>query len=204
VPLLERLKFAAIAASNLDEFFMVRVAALRQAVDEGDTAPDLAGCTPTQQLSAIDGRAHAFVAELYRLMNDELLAALAAFGVRLLAVADLTDAQRGSVSAFFTTAVLPVLTPLAIDIDRPFPLLSSLSLNLAVRLEPEPGETKDRLGIVQIPTGVARLSRIAGDEGATDFLLLDDIIRAHLPLLFSDQRILEASVIRVGLEFLVF
>src|SRR5262249_12722804 len=123
VPLLERVKFAAIAASNLDEFFMVRVAGLQQAVGAGDTARGLAGCTPAQQLVAIDRRAHAFVAELYRLVTGVLLPALAVNGLRLLAFDDLTESQRGSVSAFFKTSILPVLTPLAIDIDRPFPLL---------------------------------------------------------------------------------
>jgi polyphosphate kinase len=197
VPLLERVKFAAIAASNLDEFFMVRVAGLQQAIDEGDTAPDLAGFTPAQQLAAVGERAHAFVADLYRLVGSELLPALASRRIRLLGVADLTDAQRASVGAYFRDAVLPVLTPLAIDVERPFPLLSSLSLNVAVLLDAVAGDTARRLAIVQLPAGLARLVRI-GDPDAAAFVLLEDIIREHLPYLFPGQAILEARVIRLA------
>jgi polyphosphate kinase len=197
VALLERVKFAAIAASNLDEFFMVRVAGLQQAVDEGDTACDLSGLTAAQQLAAVAERAHRFVGELYRLVGDDLLPALTAQRTRLLAFAELNEAQRVSMAAFFRDSVLPVLTPLAIDVERPFPLLLSLSLNLAVLLDAEPGETRHRLGIVQVPSGIGRLTRIPEPEGAA-FVLLEDIIRAHLPQLFPGQPILEASVIRLA------
>ncbi len=197
VPLLERVKFAAIAASNLDEFFMVRVAGLKQAVAEGDTAPDLAGLTPARQLAAIGERAHAFVSDLYRLATEELWPALARHQIRLLMFDELTEAQRVSLSAFFKDAVLPVLTPLAIDASRPFPLLSSLSLNLAILLNPAPDEADHRLGIVQVPSGLARLVQISAAEGVA-FVLLEEIIRAHLPQLFSGQSIVEVSVIRLA------
>jgi polyphosphate kinase len=197
VPLLERVKFAAIAASNLDEFFMVRVAGLRQAVAEGDTSPDLGGLTPARQLAAISERAHDFVAALYRLVTGELFPALSAHGIRLLSYADLTETQRASLGAFFTEAVLPVLTPLAIDASRPFPLLSSLSLNVAVLLDAEPGEADHRLAIVQVPVGLARLVQISTADGSA-FVLLEEIIRAHLTQLFPGQPILEASVIRLA------
>jgi polyphosphate kinase len=197
VPLLERVKFAAIAASNLDEFFMVRVAGLQQTIDDGDAASDLSGLTPVQQLAAVAERAHRFVTELYRLVGDELLPALAARRIRLLAFADLSEAQRVSVGAFFKDAVLPVLTPLAIDVERPFPLLLSLSLNVAVLLDAAPGQATHRLGIVQVPAGLARLTKIADPDGAA-FVLLEDIIRAHLSQLFPGQPILEASVIRLA------
>jgi polyphosphate kinase len=134
VPLLERVKFAAIAAANLDEFFMVRVAGLRQAVADDEAAPDPAGLTPTRQLAAIGDRAHAFVANLYALVTNQLQPALAAHRIRLLTSADLNDGQRAALGQFFAESVLPVLTPLAIDVSRPFPLLSSLSLNIAVVL----------------------------------------------------------------------
>ena len=107
IPLFERLKFAAIAASNLDEFFMVRVARLQQTIDEGDATPDLTGLTPTQQLAAVSQEAHQFVAALYRLVNDELLTALAAHQIRLATFADLDQAQRGSITSYFKESVLP-------------------------------------------------------------------------------------------------
>jgi polyphosphate kinase len=197
VPLLERLKFAAIAASNLDEFFMVRVAGLRQEAANGDTPADLSGLTPSRQLAAISERAHALVASLYRLVMEELRPALATAGIRLLDPPALSDAQRASLAAYFTDAVLPVLTPLAIDEERPFPLLASLSLNVAVLLDAAPGCPDHRLAIVQAPPGLGRLVQIAADEGVA-FVLLEDVIRMHLSRLFPGQPVLEASVIRLA------
>jgi polyphosphate kinase len=197
VPLLERVKFAAIAASNLDEFFMVRVAGLRQDVADEETSPDLAGLTPARQLETISERTHAFVSALYRLVSTELSSLLADHGIKVVAFADLTDAQRAPLSTFFQDAVLPVLTPLAIDVSRPFPLLSSLSLNVVVLLHPAPGDIDRRLAIVQVPSGLARLVRADAADRHT-FVLLEDIIRAHLPQLFPGQAILESSVIRLS------
>src|SRR5688500_9903429 len=197
VPLLERIRFAAIAASNLDEFFMVRVAGLKQAVAEGDTSPDLSGLTPERQLTAIAERAHDFVAELYRLTLHDLCPALAVRDIRLLAYADVSESQRASLSAHFEDAVLPVLTPLAIDTERPFPLLGSLSLNVAVLLDAAPEDEGHRLAIVQVPPGLNRLVRIAAASGVT-FVLLEDIVRGHLLRLFPGQPIFEAAVIRIA------
>jgi polyphosphate kinase len=196
-PLLERVKFAAIAASNLDEFFMVRVAGLRQAVDEDDTAPDLAGLSPAQQLEAVRARTRTLVARLYDVTTAELLPALASHGIRVMAMADLSEARRSALGSYFREAVLPVLTPLAIDVSRPFPMLSSLSLNLAVLLDAEPGESDRRLAIVQVPPGLTRLVQIPDPDGRT-FVLLEDIIRQHLPDVFPGQPILEAAVIRLA------
>ena len=195
VPLLERVKFVAIAASNLDEFFMVRVAGLEQALADGDTRVDTAGLTPAEQLAAVARRSHAFVAALYDLTTRELLPALAAHGIRIVPFEQLTD--RPAIGAFFRDAVLPVLTPLAIDRSRPFPLLASLSLNLAILLDPAPGEQEARLAIVQVPPGLIRLVPIPGADGHT-FALLEDIIAAHLPQLFPGQQIREAKVIRLA------
>ena len=196
-PLLERAKFAAITASNLDEFFMVRVAALVRSIEEGDTAPDLAGLTPAQQLTLIAERAHAQVAELYDLVLRELLPALASHGIRILPIAERDAAQQASLAAYFRDGVLPVLTPLAIDISRPFPLLSSLSLNVAVLLEPPPDETEHRLAIVQVPPGLPRLVPLTAPEGGFTFVLLDELIRAHLAQLFPGQTLVECTIIRL-------
>jgi polyphosphate kinase len=196
-PLLERLKFVAIVASNLDEFFMVRVAGLQHAVADGDEAPDLAGMTPSHQLTAVAARAHAMVDSLYRLTIDELVPALETAGVRMVAWEDLPRAQQAALGTFFRAQVLPVLTPLAIDMSRPFPLLSSLSLNLALRLDAAPGETERRLAIVQVPPGLTRLVQLA-ESGAFSFVLLEGIISAHLPSLFPGQPILESAVIRLA------
>jgi len=197
VPLLERVKFAAIASSNLDEFFMVRVAGLQQAVHEGESSPDPSGLTPLQQLTAVRERAQLFVSALYRLVNNELIPALRTRQICLLNHRDLDDGQRIALSEFFREAVLPVLTPLAIDVSRPFPLLSSLSLNVAVLLRPATGESDDRLGIVQVPPGLARLVRLAGTTAAA-FILLEQIIQANVSQLFPGQDILQSAVIRLA------
>ena len=196
-PLLERVKFAAITAANLDEFFMVRVAAVKRAVDEEDAESDPAGLAPQEELSAIRRRSRAFVESLYRLVNDTLLPALASSGISLVTVRELDDAKRAALGTFFREAVLPVLTPLAIDVSRPFPLLSSLSLNLALLLEPAAGESERRLAIVQVPAGLTRLVEVAGADGYT-FVLLEDVIRTHIAQLFPGQTILETTVIRLA------
>jgi polyphosphate kinase len=195
-PLLERVKFIAIAASNLDEFFMVRVAGLKQAVADGETSPDLAGLTPAQQLTAIGERAHAFVSALYQLAIQDVLPALAVHGIRIVPFNELPAARQVSLGGFFRDAVLPVLTPLAIDVSRPFPMLASLSLNLAVLLDAAPGEHERRLAIVQVPSGLPRLVPIS-EPGAFVFVLLEEVIRAHLAQLFPGQTILEAAFVRL-------
>jgi len=193
--LLERVKFASIVASNLDEFFMVRVAALHHAEADGHDAIDASGLTTRQQLLAVSQRAHAQVEALYDLVSTGLLPALERAGVRVLRWADLDKGRVAALGRFFRESVLPVLTPLAIDSSRPFPLLSSLSLNMALRLAPAAGEEEPRLAIVQVPSGLARLV----PAGPTNtFVLLEDIIAAHFSSLFPGQVILESAPIRLA------
>src|SRR2546428_11403892 len=122
-PLLERLKFAAIFSSNLDEFFEVRVAGLRQQVYAGLEPQDYGadGLDPAEQLAAIDKRSHELVAEQYRVLNEEVLSGLATGGIERVQFDQLTDSERTYVDHFFATSVYPVLTPLAIDPGHPFP-----------------------------------------------------------------------------------
>ena len=149
-PLLDRLKFATIAASNLDEFFMVRVAAVRHDKEDGEPGLDLAGFGAAEQFAAVTDRAHELVDALYDVLQSELLPALAAEQIQILPWKDLGLHQPG-LSAYFRDSVLPVLTPLAIDEARPFPLLASLSLNLALILERSEPDEPQRLAIVQVP-----------------------------------------------------
>jgi polyphosphate kinase len=194
-PLLERVKFVSIVASNLDEFFMVRVAAVRHAVSDEEDAPDLTGLTPRQQLTAVSDRAHALVDALYKLTTGEILPALATAGVRIRSWSELEPGRRVALGDYFRDAVLPILTPLAIDASRPFPLLSSLSLNLALQLDAAPGEDDRRLAMVQVPPGLTRLVSV-GEPGT--FVLLEEIISAHLSLLFPGQPILDVAAIRLA------
>jgi polyphosphate kinase len=195
-PLLERLKFATIVASNLDEFFMVRVAALGSAAEEGDVSPDLAGLSPAQQLQQISARAHEQVERLYAKLNAEILPALGERGIRILRLEGLEASQRSALTRYFRDEVLPVLTPLAIDSSRPFPMLSGLSLNLAVLLTPAEEGQPPRLAVVQVPGRLPRLVRPLGSDG-TPYVLLEDVIRGELGVLFPGQTVLESTVFRV-------
>jgi polyphosphate kinase len=196
-PPLERLKFACIVASNLDEFFMVRVAALKNALAEGDTAPDVAGLTPAQQLARISERAHAMVEQLYAALTGEILPPLAERGLRLVRPGDLEAPARAALSRFFKDEVLPALTPLAIDASRPFPMLASLSLNLAVLIGPAEGEDEPRLAVVQVPGRLPRLVRPPGTEGMVH-VLLEDVIWADLQSLFPGQEIRDVAAFRIA------
>jgi len=198
VPLLERVKFAAIVSSNLDEFFMVRIANLMRDADDGDTEPDLEGLTASQQLPLVRDRARAQMAALRELLEGQIRPALAAEGVRWLAWAEVPAQERARLAAFFRDTVLPVLTPLAIDVSRPFPLLASLSLNLALLLDaPDGSDAGHRLAIVQVPPGLGRLVRVT-DDAKTAFVLLEDLISAHLAQLFPGQKIREVVCIRIS------
>ena len=204
-PLLERVKFAAIAASNLDEFFMVRVAGRQQDVADGRMAPDPSGLSPARQLEAISERAHALSSAVYDLTRADLLPALARAGIRIVAWDQIDHGPRATLSAFFANELVPVLTPFAIDMSRPFPMLASLSLYVAVRLHPAPGDHEPRFAIVPVPVlpraesrgGQTRLVPVSGGAPCT-FVLLEELIRAHLSQLFPGQRILESAVLRIA------
>jgi len=196
-PLLERVKFVAIAVSNLDEFFMVRVAGLVHAVVDGDKTTDAAGLTPARQLEAVQIRAHEMIARIYELTNRDLLPALRTAGIRVLAWRELPLSTQQALSAYFRDEVLPVLTPLAIDMSRPFPLLTSLSLNLALRLPPSSSDSDPRIAIVQVPQGLTRLVPVAASDRC-EFILLEDIIKEHLSDLFPGQTIVESAPIRLA------
>ena len=197
VPLFERLKFASIVASNLDEFFMVRVAGLMRDVENERQEPDLAGLTPQQQLNQVREKARGQMNVLRTLVGERLLPQLATHDVRWLSWNGLPAGEQARLSAYFRDAVLPVLTPFAIDVSRPFPLLASLSLNLALLLEPTDTDGEPRLAVVQVPPGLPRLVRLSESSG-TSFVALDDIIREHLTHLFPGQAVREIACFRLS------
>src|SRR5262249_25811198 len=168
LPLYERLKFLTIVSSNLDEFFMVRVAGLKQQLTGGGVETGPHGMLPALQLAAIeqlagvDGRAHGMVAEQSRLWRGGLLPALAAVGVEILGADEMTSEQRAAARAHFATHVFPALTPLAVDPGHPFPHLRNKSLNIAVTLRKEGGRRRGgqremSLAVVQVPGRLGRL-----------------------------------------------
>lgn len=136
-PVLERCKFLGITASNLDEFFMVRVAGVREQVRSGYKEPDAAGLTPAEQLRLLSEKIHAFTEKQYNCLHRSLIPLLRQHDIFLLREEELDERQKEFVDTYFEDVLFPVLTPLAVDRSRPFPMLLNKSLNLAVRLERE-------------------------------------------------------------------
>jgi polyphosphate kinase len=197
-PLLERVKFLSIVASNLDEFFEVRVAGLKQQRESqsGNQGPD--GMAPPEILRALDTRARRLVDDQYACWRDDLRPALAARGIHLRAVADLDLADQQWVTEFYRSQVRPVLTPLGIDPSHPFPHLSNRTLNLIVELEIEKnGVPARREAIVQVPRLLPRLPRLPTSGASLEFVFLSDIIGHHLNDLFPGTRLIGFWHIRV-------
>ena len=209
LPILERLKFVSIASSNLDEFFMVRVASLKDMEDAGYTKKDLAGFTPSQQLEAIHESTRKLVDQQYSMFNRSLLPIMKEKGIRLIgAYEDLNEEQSAYVDRYFAEQVYPVLTPMAVDASRPFPLIRNKSLNIAAlirrkdhgsRLLKTKGK-KDELefATVQVPSGLPRLVAIPSekDERYT-FLLLEQVIEKNLDKLFLNYDVVCAYPYRI-------
>jgi len=194
VPLLERVKFVAIVAANLDEFFGVRVAGLHEqaASHVGTRSPD--GMTAAEQLESIRARVGVLTERHARAFGGKLRRRLARSGVGILRWRQLSDAQRESLTATFHERVFPVLTPLAVDPGHPFPYISNLSLNLAVLVADTAGGQR-RFARVKVPPLLPRF--LSPDDDARVFVPLEDVIAANLGPLFPGMRILEASSFRV-------
>lgn len=180
VPLLERVKFVAICSANLDEFFQVRVSALKNQVDAGITAPGPDGRPPARVLLEVGDLVADLVAEQERIVIGDLLPAMRAEGIELVSPASLDDRGKEEIAALFRDRLFPVLTPLAVDPAHPFPYISNLSLNLAVMVsDPEDGER--RFARVKVPSLLPRL--IALSDGVR-FVPLEEVIAAQLGDLF--------------------
>ena len=199
-PLLERAKFLAIFASNLDEFYMVRVAGLKRRDEMGLAVRSADGLSPREQLRQIGERSQAISEAAARVFLDEVRPQLAASGIHIRRWSDLTDAQRLRLSDYFAAQVFPVLTPLAVDPAHPFPYISGLSLNLAVTVRDPEGRT-ERFARVKVPNNVPRLVQVREDEGdpgrGITFLPIEDLISAHLGELFNGLEVAEVHPFRV-------
>src|SRR2546428_4117016 len=187
VPALERLKFLAIASSNLDEFFMIRVAGLKSQLSGHveESGPD--ALSPGEQLQAISVRAHEMVARQYRALLADVLPNLERAGFRLLGPQQLSPASDAFVDEYFWREVFPVLTPIALDPGHPFPHLRNKSLNLAVRFGPASPGARLRYGVVPVPSVLPRLVEIP-DHGRC-FVLLEDVISRQVARLFPGMPI---------------
>lgn len=195
-PLLERLRFFCIFHSNLDEFFMVRVASLMQRIQEGDSQSDPAGIPPYEQLEQILARVQELEQGSYDLYNAKLLPALAKEKIRILSDRDLNPDQQKYLDDYFDREIYPVLTPVAIDEAHPFPHLLSLALNLAVLLRSKEQDAGPRLAVVQVPGRIPALCRLPHRE-EVQVCWLSHVIRRRLSSLFTGYPILEASAFRL-------
>ena len=202
MPLLERANFAAIFASNLDEFFMVRVAGLKRRIDSGIAVPSAAGLSPRQQLRAISETAHRLQDEHAHYAIDTILPELEKECIVLLTWDKLTSSEQERLSRYYRQQVFPVLTPLAVDPAHPFPYISGGSINLAVIVE-NPASGKSHFARVKIPGNLPRLVPVDDmtDEESKDerygFIAMEKLIAAHLESLFPGMIIKEARSFRV-------
>ena len=199
MPLLERAKFLAIFASNLDEFYMVRVAGLKRRDEMGLTVRSADGLTPREQLRRLEDRTRALATRHAQVFLDSVRPALAQHGIHFIGWADLSETERADLSNYFQEQVFPVLTPLAVDPAHPFPFVSGLSLNLAVTVR-SPEDGGQHFARVKVPDNVDRFVRFNSTDGENElirFLPMEELIAAFLPALFPGMEIVERHAFRV-------
>lgn len=192
LPLLERVRFAAIFASNLDEFFMVRVAGLKRRLAAGVAVPSASGLPPREQHTRILAGTHELMQRHAGLFRGDLTDRLRDEGIELLRWSDLTDEEQKALAETYRERVFPVLTPLAVDPAHPFPYISGLSLNLAVVLR-NPGTSKNHFARIKVPPIISRWQEAAAGR----FVPLEDVIAAHLDLLFPGMEVAAVHAFRV-------
>ncbi|HET8953808.1 MAG TPA: polyphosphate kinase 1 [Solirubrobacteraceae bacterium] len=194
VPLLERVKFCAIVSSNLDEFFMVRVAGLHDQIDAGIETPLQDGRTPSETIDAIRATVREHVSRQATLLDRELRPELAEHGIRIVRVGDITQEERAALDERFRRQIFPVLTPLAVGLGRPFPYISNLSLSLGVVVR-DPVGGVEAFARVKVPKEM--LPRFVPVGDGRTFVPLEDLIATNLDVLFPGMEIVDHAVFRV-------
>lgn len=193
-PVMERLKFLSITASNLDEFFMVRVAGLLDRIHHGSQKADVSGYTPETLMSKLSEEIHKFSKNQYKCFLHSIIPSLSDNNIYFLKISDLNDKQLKFIENYFKSVVFPVLTPMAVDTSRPFPLLANRSLNLAVRLSNLGGDTF--FALVQVPSILPRFLELPSSGGRA-FVMLEDIIAHYLSELFALYNIMAYAPFRI-------
>ncbi len=186
IPLMERLKFLSITSSNLDEFFMVRVASLKDQVNAGYKGLDIAGMTAREQIEAILSYTHDFVERQYTTYNRSFLPLLKKNGLKIIShFEDLNEEQSAYVDKYFRSEVFPVLTPMAVDSSRPFPLIRTGYLNIGALLQDKQNKNNVDFATVQVPSGLPRVVTIPTDEDeCSTVILLEQVIEKNIHRLF--------------------
>jgi polyphosphate kinase len=195
-PLLERLKFLSIFSSNLDEFFMIRVAGLKEQVAAGIHELPADGLSPADALEGISAKVHKDVAEHCRLLNEGVMPALRKKGIRIRHYPSLTNDQKAELTTYFKEKIFPVLTPLAVDPSHPFPQLRNLGLNLLVELRDPLYKKENKIAVLPLPSLLSRFIPLSG-KNKGDVLLLEDLIIPNLEMLFPNMLIDDANCFRI-------
>src|SRR4051794_12135026 len=196
LPLLERAKFLAIFSSNLDEFYMVRVAGLKRRDEMGLSVRSADGLSPREQLRRISERTQQIANRCAHVFLDSVRPALADEGILIVTWLQLDDDERGRLSTYFHEQVFPVLTPLAVDPAHPFPFVSGLSLNLAITVK-LPDDGGQHFARIKVPDNVDRFVELDSRDGALRFLPMEELIAAFLPVLFPGMDIVEHHAFRI-------
>ena len=199
LPLFERLKFLSITASNLDEFFMIRVASLRDMVNAGYEKPDIAGLKPAEQLRAIGRDAHELVGLQYSTYNRSLLPQLRVNGLNVISAhEDLSREQKKYIDQFFEENIYPVLTPMAVDSSRPFPLIRNKTLNIGALLTKKGEKGEIEFATVQVPSVLPRIIHLPkGEDGTVNVILLEEVIERNIRSLFLSYDVICAHPYRI-------
>ena len=195
IPLLERLRFLAIFSSNLDEFFMVRVASIKAKIERGSTTINSAGYAPKELLDLVLKRTQVLVNIQAERFRDEIVPELRKEGIEFLKISEVTDSEREDLKNYYNNRIFPVLTPLVVDPSHPFPYISGLSLNIGVNIESS--EDHDiSFARVKVPSNLPRFIRTS-DANKIRFVLIDDLIAEHLPELFPGVKLKDHFFFRV-------
>lgn len=198
IPLFERLKFLSITASNLDEFFMIRVASLKDMVNAGYEKTDIAGMTAAQQLGALDEAIHRLVSLQYSTYNRSLLPLLELNGLHVIRRhEDLTPEEAEYIDQYFEDNVYPVLTPMAVDSSRPFPLIRNKSLNIGALVRKKHSDEELDFATVQVPSVLARIVSLPSDSRTKKVILMEEIIERNIHKLFLNYDIVCAHPFRI-------
>ncbi|MBQ6695792.1 MAG: RNA degradosome polyphosphate kinase [Lachnospiraceae bacterium] len=200
IPLFERLKFLSITASNLDEFFMVRVASLKDMVNAGYEKPDIAGMTPTEQLEALDTEIHKLVNMQYSTYNRSLLPLLEQNGLHVIKQHEqLKEEEAAYLDKYFVDNVYPVLTPMAVDSSRPFPLIRNKSLNIAALVQKKGEQDNYEFATVQVPSVLSRIILLpkSDSDSMQKVILLEELIERNIQKLFLNYDIICAHPFRI-------
>jgi polyphosphate kinase len=193
-PLLERIKFLSIVTSNLDEFFMVRVASLKEQVSVGYDKEDFSGLNAQQLLRLISARAHKMIEDQAFHYKNVLVPLLKDSGIIIIPVSEFTEEQSNYIEEYFTDIVYPVLTPLAVDSSRPFPLILNKSLNIATLLQKDGNQ---EFATVQVPAVLPRFIKVPNNSEGEMFVLLEDVIMQHIQTLFIGYEVICTAPYRI-------